>query len=97
MNRIGALVLIAMVRTYQAVISPWVTQQCKYHPSCSAYGLEAVRTHGAIRGGRLAVVRVLRCNPWSGGGVDYVPGTPERLAFERPTSIEPATTDLARI
>ncbi len=97
MSRIGANVLVAMIRAYQAVVSPWVTQQCKYYPSCSAYGLEAVRTHGAVRGTRLAVARVLRCNPWSDGGVDYVPGTPDRLAYEHAATTEPATLDPARI
>lgn len=72
-NRAGALLLIGLIRTYQAVVSPWVTQQCKYYPSCSAYGLEAVRVHGAVRGTRLTVWRILRCNPWSDGGVDHVP------------------------
>jgi len=55
-------------------VSPWVTVTCKYYPSCSAYALEAVQTHGAIRGTRLALWRFLRCNPWSQGGVDHVPG-----------------------
>jgi len=81
-NRVGAVVLMAVIRTYQAVVSPWVTQQCKYYPSCSAYGLEAVRVHGAIRGARLATWRVLRCNPWSDGGVDHVPPIGEIAAPE---------------
>lgn len=85
-NRVATIVVLALIRTYQAVVSPWVTQQCKYHPSCSAYGLEAVRAHGAIHGTTLAVTRVLRCNPWSDGGVDYVPGTPDRLRFEATAS-----------
>ncbi len=102
MSRIGAAVLIGLIRTYQAVVSPWVTQQCKYYPSCSAYGLEAVRTHGALRGARLAVARVVRCNPWSDGGVDYVPGTPDQIAYDRatlaePSTLQPAPLDPARI
>ena len=68
--RVGAWCITA----YQLVLSPWVVQQCKYYPSCSAYALEAVRTQGALRGTRLAVWRFLRCNPWSRGGVDHVPG-----------------------
>ena len=71
--------LLGLVRTYQLVVSPWFPQRCKYYPSCSAYAVTALRTHGAVRGTGLAVWRVLRCNPWSLGGVDYVPprsGTP---------------------
>jgi len=101
-NRVGVVVLMAAIRTYQYVLSPWVTQQCKYYPSCSAYGLEAVRLHGAVRGSRLAVWRILRCNPWSEGGVDYVPAP---LATEVPAcpvddlarSVAPDPMDLARI
>lgn len=70
------------IRAYQLVLSPWVVQQCKYYPSCSAYALEAVQRHGALRGTRLAVWRVLRCNPWSRGGVDHVPGHPSSHAAE---------------
>ena len=68
-----ARVAAGLVRAYQLVVSPWVTVSCKYYPSCSAYALEAVRTHGAIRGIRMAGWRFLRCNPWSRGGVDHVP------------------------
>lgn len=69
-----ARVLAWLVRAYQLVVSPWVTATCKYYPSCSAYALEAVRSHGAVRGSGLALWRLLRCNPWSRGGVDHVPG-----------------------
>jgi putative membrane protein insertion efficiency factor len=48
---------------------------CKYHPSCSQYALDAFRAHGLVKGATLASWRVLRCNPWSHGGVDYVPAS----------------------
>jgi len=67
--------LIGFVKLWRAVISPLYGQVCKYYPSCSAYGLEALQLHGAIKGSRLAIWRVLRCNPWSHGGVDPVPGS----------------------
>ncbi|WNM24487.1 membrane protein insertion efficiency factor YidD [Demequina capsici] len=67
------LLLIGIVRAYQLTVSPWIAPRCKYYPSCSHYGLEALRRHGAIKGTALAVWRVLRCNPWSNGGVDDVP------------------------
>ena len=65
--------LVALVKSYQAVVSPWFPQRCRYYPSCSAYAVTALRVHGPVRGTALAVWRVLRCNPWSLGGVDYVP------------------------
>ncbi|QQL44196.1 membrane protein insertion efficiency factor YidD [Sulfuriroseicoccus oceanibius] len=75
--------LIALIRFYQIVISkplhficgPFAG--CRFEPSCSEYGLQAVRYHGAIRGGWLALVRICRCNPWGGCGWDPVPGVPE--------------------
>jgi putative membrane protein insertion efficiency factor len=60
------------IRIYQRVISPALPQRCKYHPSCSAYALQAIRSYGILRGVVLAAWRVLRCNPWSHGGFDPV-------------------------
>jgi putative membrane protein insertion efficiency factor len=57
---------------YRRVISPALGAHCRYHPSCSEYAVEAVRTHGVIRGGVRAAWRVMRCNPWSHGGIDPV-------------------------
>ncbi|MEE6294861.1 membrane protein insertion efficiency factor YidD [Georgenia wangjunii] len=68
------LVLLALVRGYQLIVSPWFPASCKYYPSCSAYAVTALHRHGPLRGGRLALWRLLRCNPWSEGGVDHVPG-----------------------
>jgi putative membrane protein insertion efficiency factor len=66
-------VLIGLLRAYRAVISPIYGQVCRYHPSCSAYALDAVREHGSIRGSWLAVRRLARCHPWAAGGYDPVP------------------------
>ncbi|MBC7592261.1 MAG: membrane protein insertion efficiency factor YidD [Salinibacterium sp.] len=55
------------------LVSRFLPARCKYYPSCSTYALTAIRRHGVLHGSRLAVWRVLRCNPWSLGGVDYVP------------------------
>jgi putative membrane protein insertion efficiency factor len=60
------------IRLYQRVISPALPRRCKYHPTCSAYAVEAVRSQGLLRGLVLAGWRVLRCNPWSHGGFDPV-------------------------
>ncbi|MFC4351980.1 membrane protein insertion efficiency factor YidD [Fodinicurvata halophila] len=70
-----ALVLgmIAPIRVYQWVISPVLPASCRYSPSCSAYGVEALRRHGPLRGGWLTLRRILRCHPWGGMGYDPVP------------------------
>lgn len=63
--------VIGPVRAYQRFVSPMLPRRCKYHPTCSAYAVGAVREFGAARGVVLASWRLLRCNPWSRGGVDY--------------------------
>lgn len=80
-NRGLALVLIAPIRAYQLLISPLLGPRCRFYPSCSSYALQAVRTHGPVRGFGLAVWRVLRCHPWNLGGVDPVPaGRPSMMS-----------------
>jgi putative membrane protein insertion efficiency factor len=61
------------IRGYQRWISPVLPPSCKYHPSCSEYGYQAIAKYGIIRGGAMTVWRVLRCNPFSKGGYDPVP------------------------
>jgi putative membrane protein insertion efficiency factor len=65
--------LIGGIRYHQKYISPWKTTKCPYYPTCSRYALEAINKHGAIKGGLLAIWRILRCNPFSKGGYDPVP------------------------
>ena len=65
--------LIGFLRAYRLLISPLYGQVCRYHPSCSAYALESVTTHGSLRGTWLAVRRLGRCHPWAAGGYDPVP------------------------
>jgi hypothetical protein len=65
-------VVLGPIRLYQRVISPALPQRCKYHPTCSQYAVDAVRRYGVLRGLVLAGWRLLRCNPWSNGGLDYV-------------------------
>ena len=65
-------ILVAPIRLYQRAISPGLPARCKYHPSCSEYAVQAVRQYGVLRGVVLAGWRLLRCNPWSHGGVDFV-------------------------
>ena len=76
-------VMIAFIKAWRLLISPLYGQVCRYHPSCSAYGLEAVQVHGAIKGGWLCVRRITRCHPWAAGGYDPVPGTAAAYAWER--------------
>ncbi|MDD6436137.1 MAG: membrane protein insertion efficiency factor YidD [Clostridiales bacterium] len=66
-------VLIFLIRGYQKYISPVTLNHCKYYPSCSQYGLEAIQKYGALKGGLMAAWRILRCNPFSKGGYDPVP------------------------
>jgi putative membrane protein insertion efficiency factor len=65
-------IAIAPIRVYQRAISPVLPRRCKYYPSCSEYAVQAVRRYGILRGLALAAWRLLRCNPWSLGGVDFV-------------------------
>ncbi len=67
--------LILLVRGYQFFISPYFPSSCRYYPTCSYYAIDAIKTHGAIKGFCLTAWRLLRCNPWSAGGDDPVPGT----------------------
>ena len=64
-------IVVAPLRFYQRAISPGLPQRCKYFPSCSEYAVTAIRRFGILRGLVLAAWRLLRCNPWSHGGVDY--------------------------
>lgn len=65
--------LLWLIKIYQWTISPMLGPVCKYYPSCSHYGYEAINLHGAVKGTVLTAWRILRCNPWSPGGVDHVP------------------------
>lgn len=72
-------IVLSLIRFYRRFISPLTPPTCKYYPTCSSYALTAVERFGAVRGSALAVWRILRCNPWSMGGVDYVP---EKFTFK---------------
>jgi hypothetical protein len=67
--------MINLIRLYRIGLSPYFGGHCRFHPSCSQYALEAISVHGAFRGLKLALWRLLRCNPFCTGGVDRVPGT----------------------
>ncbi|MEM6727480.1 MAG: membrane protein insertion efficiency factor YidD [Pseudomonadota bacterium] len=61
------------VRFYRLFLSPWLGSNCRFHPTCSAYALEALATHGALKGSWLAAKRIARCHPLGGSGIDNVP------------------------
>lgn len=65
--------LVPLLRAYRYAISPLLGPSCRFHPSCSEYAIEALQRYGAIRGGWLAVRRLLRCHPWHPGGYDPLP------------------------
>lgn len=69
-----ARILALPVKAYRLIFSPWVGHNCRYQPTCSQYALEALETHGGLRGGWLALRRILRCHPWGSSGHDPVPG-----------------------
>jgi len=66
----------AAIRLYQYGVSPFIPARCRFLPTCSAYAIEAIETHGACRGGWLALQRIARCHPWGGSGLDPVPPAP---------------------
>jgi putative membrane protein insertion efficiency factor len=68
-----AFVISLPIRFYRKVFSPWVGFNCRYHPTCSAYAMEALQKHGGVRGTYLTVRRIGLCHPWGGTGIDNVP------------------------
>lgn len=64
---------ILLVRFYQVAISPLKPPTCRFSPTCSTYALEALKKYGLLKGGRLALSRIMRCHPWGGSGYDPVP------------------------
>jgi len=66
-------VLVGAIAGYQRLISPLLGNHCRFYPTCSQYAREAVTKHGVLRGVELAARRIVRCNPWNPGGVDFVP------------------------
>ena len=80
--------LVFLIKAYRYAVSPMLGERCRFHPSCSAYALEAVTVHGAVKGSWLAVRRLGHCHPWNAGGVDHVPaGHREWPAGQTPTIV----------
>jgi putative membrane protein insertion efficiency factor len=94
--------LIAFVKSYRLLLSPWLGSACRFTPTCSAYSLQALQQHGAGAGTYMTVARLARCHPWCDGGLDPVPATKPRLFTRwvapppeknnpRPTSAAPSS------
>jgi hypothetical protein len=93
MTSLPAKLLIAPIRFYQRFITPYTPATCRYYPTCSAYAVTALRTHGAVIGTGLTIWRLLRCNPWSSGGVDHVPGKGQLRHRHAPADADAGTLD----
>ena len=87
MWRLPYLVILA----YRSLISPLLPSACRFHPTCSAYGLAALRHHGLLRGGWLTIRRIARCHPWHAGGYDPVPPASSRVGDD-PSPTTPSPT-----
>lgn len=73
MNKVLSWLILGIFQFYKGVISPWLMPACRYTPTCSEYGIEAVKKYGAFKGTWLALKRLSRCHPWGGHGHDPVP------------------------
>ena len=73
MKKLTGKLMILLIRIYQGAISPYLMPSCRYTPSCSQYGVEAIQKHGPFKGGWLTLKRFLSCGPWGGSGYDPVP------------------------
>lgn len=93
LSHLPARAIVLIFRGYQLGISRYTPPSCRYYPTCSEYGVRAVRTHGAIKGLILTAWRILRCNPFSRGGVDHVP---PKGRWRNPKPAQPDSYHLAR-
>lgn len=76
---IGKLVVV-IFKAYQYLVSPWLGPHCRFHPSCSHYGIQALEDHGVVKGGQLLIRRLLKCHPFHPGGIDLVPAPVDPLS-----------------
>ena len=67
------VLVLKIIKVYQKYVSPMLGPSCRFHPTCSEYAFQAIETYGVLRGGLLAVKRILKCNPWGGSGADPLP------------------------
>lgn len=72
-NNVASFILVGLIKLYRKAVSPFKIPCCRFSPTCSQYAIEAINTHGVIKGSALSVWRILRCNPFCKGGYDPVP------------------------
>jgi putative membrane protein insertion efficiency factor len=72
-NQLFSGIFVGLIKIYQFTLSPLLGKQCRFTPTCSQYGIEAIQKHGALKGSWLTIKRIARCNPWGGSGYDPVP------------------------
>lgn len=83
MNKILGTFFILLIRFYQGAISPFFPPSCRYTPTCSKYGVDAIKIHGPFRGGWLTIKRFSSCHPWGGSGYDPVPEPDKKKKNEK--------------
>lgn len=88
--------LISLVLLWRKLISPLYGDVCRYYPSCSSYGLQTLQNQGVIRGVPLTVWRIMRCNPWSSGGIDDPKTAPRWISVSRLGFVSPAIEEKSR-
>jgi putative membrane protein insertion efficiency factor len=84
-------ILIALLRGYQKFISPYFAPRCKYYPTCSQYSIDAIKQYGSLRGVAMTAWRLIRCNPFSHGGVDYADPKKTKTALINETTTTTTT------
>lgn len=84
LRRMATALMTGLIQCWRYGISPVIGPRCRFHPSCSDYGLQALSVHGPWRGGALAVRRVCRCHPWAAGGFDPVPDPSPQTSVVHP-------------
>lgn len=83
LSRLPQKCLVALVKGYRLLLSPWLGSSCRFEPTCSAYSLQALQQHGATKGSYLTLYRLVRCHPWCNGGYDPVPSSQSQSSSGR--------------
>lgn len=91
-RRAVIILMVSLVRLYQLLVSPLLGPRCRFWPSCSSYTIEAIQVHGPLKGGWMAIKRIVKCHPGHPGGMDPVPGgRSEALCQQADTELERAS------
>ncbi|MGS2743641.1 membrane protein insertion efficiency factor YidD [Halomonas sp. LS-001] len=85
------MLMVGLIRLYQLVISPLMGPRCRFWPSCSSYTIEAIQVHGPLKGGWMAIKRIVKCHPGNPGGMDPVPGGRSEALCKEDAELESAS------